>query len=841
MRKTSSLSSKCLRTATLCCIWYALFICKASAQQVYHFTQGLTVSSGSQYGREAVFTDPLAWKLYNDALAAPKAGDTLSLNTHGEPLIWKAVQADSSGRFRRGMEARGRNAFMPGSADRGADYLYLTYSSLKEKNALLHISGNSGVFVNGVPHMGDPYGDGYLYIPILLRKGLNEFYVHGTNVWPEIIFPEQPVYISTQDPTLPNIVLKGAGEETEEKGAVVIINTSSLPLTGYRIKSEVGGQVQETALPVIAARTCRKVIFAFQTGGVKQKGDYTCRLTLIGDRRNAAADVKELRITAMEPAEHYSNTFVSDIDGSLQYYAVTPQLNGPRPGSALFLSVHGAGVEAIGQARAYRSKDWGTLVAATNRRPRGFDWEDWGRLDALEVLAIGEKLFAPDPSHIYLTGHSMGGHGTWYLGATYPDKWAAIGACSGYPNLKAYASFPGSMRDSTQTPAEQVLSRAGDPGDVLRQVYNYKPFGVYVLHGDSDRTVPVRYARQMRALLGTFHPDFSYHEVPGADHWYGNQSVDWDPMFDFFKGHARLQDSAVNDIDFTTANPGISSVYRWASVVQQTEPLAFSRIQLHRDRRAHTITGATDNISLLCLTFGDWAAGTELQIKLDDGPMIRHTTGGNDDTLYLSRSSGQWVTGQKPPSTEKGPRRYGTFKEAFAHRMVFVYGTTGSPDENAWSYNKALFDAETWYYRGNGAVDIVPDKAFSPQQYTGRSVLLYGNAATNSAWQGLLGHCPIQVTRHEVKVGAQTYQGDDLGAYFVWPREDDSTSVGVVSGTGLKGMKAAYANQYYSAGSGFPDYLVFRLDMLQSGGKGVVSAGFFDNRWELFAPDKEIK
>ena len=123
MRKTSSLSSKCLRTATLCCIWYALFICKASAQQVYHFTQGLTVSSGSQYGREAVFTDPLAWKLYNDALAAPKAGDTLSLNTHGEPLIWKAVQADSSGRFRRGMEARGRNAFMPGSADRGADYL----------------------------------------------------------------------------------------------------------------------------------------------------------------------------------------------------------------------------------------------------------------------------------------------------------------------------------------------------------------------------------------------------------------------------------------------------------------------------------------------------------------------------------------------------------------------------------------------------------------------------------------------------------------------------------------------------------------------------------------------
>jgi len=26
------------------------------------------------------------------------------------------------------------------------------------------------------------------------------------------------------------------------------------------------------------------------------------------------------------------------------------------------------------------------LVAPTNRRPYGYDWEDWGRADALEVL-----------------------------------------------------------------------------------------------------------------------------------------------------------------------------------------------------------------------------------------------------------------------------------------------------------------------------------------------------------------------------------------------------------------------------------------------------------------------
>ena len=42
--------------------------------------------------------------------------------------------------------------------------------------------------------------------------------------------------------------------------------------------------------------------------------------------------------------------------------------------------------------------------------------------------------------------------------------------------------------------------------------------------------------------------------------------------------------------------------------------------------------------------------------------------------------------------------------------MVFVYGTSGTKEENDWSYNKARYDAETWYYRGNGAVDMIADK-----------------------------------------------------------------------------------------------------------------------------------
>jgi len=47
------------------------------------------------------------------------------------------------------------------------------------------------------------------------------------------------------------------------------------------------------------------------------------------------------------------------LDGSVQYYAVNPPID-LKGKPALFLSLHGAGVEAINQANAYYHKDWGT-------------------------------------------------------------------------------------------------------------------------------------------------------------------------------------------------------------------------------------------------------------------------------------------------------------------------------------------------------------------------------------------------------------------------------------------------------------------------------------------------
>jgi pimeloyl-ACP methyl ester carboxylesterase len=800
-----------MKRSTICLLLTVISL-SAFAQDTIHFNKGLMVNAPNRFGREAIYTDQLAYQLFNGTLKKPADGAAFS-----DTLKWQAINADSLNRFRM------RGGFGGGSQS----YLYLTYNSPKEKAALLNVQGNSGVFVNGEPHAGDPYRSGWLYIPVKLKKGLNEIYIRGGFVTADLIFPSKPVSINTQDPTLPFIV---AGHQNNElHAAVVLINTSPKELKGLQLKAVIGGKEITSNVPLIAPMSTRKVIVNFDGSSVTQTGTVDCAIALVENGK--AIDEKKLGIESVEASAKYSKTFVSDIDGSLQYYAVTPQSPSPKENAALFLSVHGAGVEAIGQARAYQPKDWGTLVAATNRRPRGFNWEDWGRLDALEVLRIAQQTFKPDPRRIYLTGHSMGGHGTWFLGATYPDKWAAIAPCAGYPTLKGYGSADGLIPDSSRSPIEQMLLRGSNQSDVLQLVNNYKPLGVYIFHGDDDRTVSVRYARQMRKALGDFHTDLSYYEYPGGSHWFGDHSVDWKPLFDFFKWHTILPDTAADIIDFTTASPGISASYRWATIHQQLHPLQFSRIQLNRNERAKTITGTTENVRVLKLDLAGFGNNQDVSVRLDNQEAI--TVNSTKTWAYLQKENNKWTQVGYPGGDAKGPVRYGTFKDPFNHRMVFVYGTTGTKEENEWSLGKARFDAETWYYRGNGAVDLIADKDYTPKKYDGRNVIIYGNASTNAAWNMVLPDCPIRVERNLVTVGNDRWEGDDIGAYFTYPVKGSYTSIGVVAGSGLKGMNAAHANQYFAGASGFPDFMIFRLHMLQAGADGVLMAGFFDNNWKL--------
>ncbi|HVP72218.1 MAG TPA: prolyl oligopeptidase family serine peptidase, partial [Phycisphaerales bacterium] len=542
----------------------------------------------------------------------------------------------------------------------------------------------------------------------------------------------------------------------------------------------------------------------------------------------------EVELAVVDALSLQKRTFVSDIDGSVQYFAVRPALK-DAPDNGLILTLHGAGVEARGQAAAYKSKEWAHIVAPTNRRPYGFDWEDWGRIDAMEVLDIAKSDLAHDPQRIYLTGHSMGGHGTWQVGSTFPGEFAAIAPSAGWISFESYGGGRGGgNRNADNADAmQQIMRRAGNSSRTLELQHNLNGLGIYILHGDKDDNVPVEQARTMKAELEKWHHDLEYHEQPGAGHWWGDECVDWPPLMEFLSKHGRPAAKAIDHVQFATASPGVNASRDWVTI-QQQRCMDFSRVDLKRDLTKRTISGTTENVARITLDVSDFEGEGEITVELD-GQSVRAQA--SRQAIELERNGDKWGVAAAPLApSHKTPARCGPFKSAFNHRFMFVYGTKGTAEENAWAFKKARFDAETFWYRGNGSVDVVADVDFNPRDNASRdrSVILYGNADTNAVWDALLHDSPVQVHRGQIKMSDRAMNGDDLACLMIRPRPgSDIASVGVVSGTGAIGARITDRLPYFVSGVAYPDCIVFDGSGLARGGLGIRAAGYFGNDWSI--------
>ena len=794
--------------------------------------------NSSSFPKDQVFSRFLMQPNYE-----PENDDVFDIDFIGKQLKWKSIATDTTNSF------NDRNL--------RSSYVYLSYQSDSEKTVLFEASGHSLVLINGMPHEGDHYDFGWNLIPLKLKKGLNKFVLkvgRFPRIRARLIDPQTPIQFTTRDVTLPDLLVE---EDKTYLGAIRIINASENWVENHTITSEINGVSLSHKLSSIPPLSVQKVPFKIASvSDNKQLGKTDLKLSL-NTENDVLINTNTIQIEIKSKHTHHKRTLKSNVDGSIQYYSVAPSSDENLKDGALFLSVHGASVEAVNQANAYKKKDWGNLIAPTNRRPFGFAWEDWGRLDALEVLADAKSIYKPNSKKIYLTGHSMGGHGTWYLGATYPDKFAAIAPCAGYPDLLLYRNgFTKRMLNMTEeqlkrfgispkilerltakhvpTSIENMINRAGTPSRTLQLIRNYLHHGVYVLHGEIDNVVPTYIARDMRERLGKFHPDFTYYEYPDGTHWYGNHSVDWDPIFDFFKQRTIKDDTDIKKYEFFTGSPGVSATSHFITIHQQEKAFKTSSFKFSKENGYQL---KTDNVSLI---EADFSALKDDNSSIDiDGTSLKIQ---NDKRVFFKKVDEKWQTTLAPSLNEKGPHRNGGFKDAFRNNVIFVYATNGTPTENEWYYNRARFDAETFWYRANGHIEVVKDVDFSLKKYADRNVVIYGNADNNMAWNKLLKDSPIQVKDYGVNFNGKTLFGNQWGMYFIVPRKDsDIASVGVVTATGSKGMKATYMNHYLVNGTTFPDVLLFDDEVLLNGMPAVKCAGFFGNNWSVETGDFEWK
>jgi dienelactone hydrolase len=405
---------------------------------------------------------------------------------------------------------------------------------------IVAVRGVSTWFLDGTAHAGDVYGYGTPGVPVALGEGPHRLFATGIRgpIRVEFRAPAASIEVETTDAVLPDLV---RGEEGPLDASVVVENATDRWADGVRIE---GARVPR--LPPLSAT---KVPFRLPRPKIPEGAKEVSFDE--GGFGAAWAGRATFSLAVRDPSAARRRTFVSAIDGSVQFFAVLPP-SGPKPDGArtgLVLTLHGAGVDALNQARAYSPKPDFWIVAPTNRRPFGFDWQDWGRLDAYEVLAEALRLSGVDRRDVHLTGHSMGGHGAWHLAANDPNGFASLAPSAGWISFDTYA---GERRPGILEPLWRAADRRGD---TLLLVPNLVRLPTYVLHGADDDNVPVDQARRIVEAIRAAGGSPTLEVVPGKGHWWdgdaspGADCVDWPPFFEMFRKHRIPEDPPPPAVD----------------------------------------------------------------------------------------------------------------------------------------------------------------------------------------------------------------------------------------------------------------------------------------------------
>ena len=211
----------------------------------------------------------------------------------------------------------------------------------------------------------------------------------------------------------------------------------------------------------------------------------------------------------------------SAVDSQLVPYRIfVPEGYTPDRSWPLIIGLHGAsGSENTWLDRRKRgetenlckrlSQERGYLLVAPSGRGPFTGYRGIGGQDVMDVLNRVLSIYNIDPERVYLTGHSMGGGGTWILGLRHAEKFAAI------------APIAASGR--------WVRSRHVKPHADLPVLFS---------QGAKDMVALAEPARRTAKLLAKYMKNFTYNETPDDTHntiWF----TALPSIFDFFDTHGR--------------------------------------------------------------------------------------------------------------------------------------------------------------------------------------------------------------------------------------------------------------------------------------------------------------
>jgi poly(3-hydroxybutyrate) depolymerase len=414
--------------------------------------------------------------------------------------------------------------------------------------------------------------------------------------------------------------------------------------------------------------------------------------------------------------------------------------------------------------------------------------------DIYDVLADVKKRFNIDEDRTYLTGLSMGGGGTLWIGLTRPDIWAAIAPVCPAP-----------------------------PAGTMELAGNASNYAVHFFHGDIDPVVPVTGSRDWVSKMQDLGVEVTYKEFVDVKHDSWINAYDEEFIFCWFN---QVRDLYPSSVKFASKFYKYNKAY-WVQLDGiQSGLLAEIDAAFKKGNNIEVKTKNLDAFSLKLKGHPRLGVGQSFNVVVDGTTW----SGKIDSTISFIKNGSAWtILKQKPvmsPSKRKGSE--GPIFDAFSARHIYVYGTADnpSPEELTRRVNIANAAADWSAYRGPflGRVmffpRVVADKEVRESDYAEANLILFGTKESNAVISKYADKLPVHLN-----VSANNY-----GLLYVFPVADRYVTVssGLPWWTGAEDQGFPFVPATHRSLPEFKDLLFFKDSY-----KNILTDGYFTQDWKL--------
>jgi len=524
----------------------------------------------------------------------------------------------------------------------------------------------------------------------------------------------------------------------------------------------------------------------------------------------------------------------SKIDGSVQPYGLYIAEDSPASGGRLDIWLHGRNDNltelSFINGRLASKGDFTpakTIVLHPyGRFCNGFKFA--GETDVLEVTEEIIRQYHIDRDHVAIRGFSMGGAGTWHLGAHHANRWSVIAPGAGFVETAEYAK----VFDAGKTPPpwwEQVLWRLYDVPGYAMNLTN-RPTIAYSGEIDPQK----RAADKMVEALAKVGAEIPHLIGPNTAHKYHPETkLKLIELVDAAAEKGRPL--APENVRLQTYTLRYNTM-DWVRINELTRHWEHASVEASK-KGPGQIELKTKGIQALSLTPPkNWADSATWSLVINGQNL---TAKASPTGLHLREQNGKWITTATAEEGSSALRKQsglqGPIDDAFTDSFVFVRptGHSSHPKVEAWAKAELEMAITKWRINFRGDARVIDDVQVTPELMASANLVLWGDAESNSVIADLLPKLPFQWNKQQLALGGATYDANTHAPILIYPNPKAPSRYVVLNSsyTFRQGSNGTNALQTPK----LPDWAVVDIQTPpnESWPGLIPDAGFFDEQWQL--------